>query len=633
MCGIAGALSLSPDRRPDPQRVAAMSCLIAHRGPDGEGLWTSPSGRACFAHRRLSVIDIATGQQPMVDPSGTLGLVFNGEIYNYLDLRRTVEQRGVALRTTSDTEAVLYQFRDLGTQAVESFRGMFAFAAWDDRTGAFLIARDRIGKKPLFYLVEDGILYFASALAALRAGASKPWTIDLGAIDDFLALSYIPAPTTIYREVRKLEAGTLLTSESADLTPRRYWNLAEPLPAFEGSYDDAVQRLDDLLGTAVRLRLQSEVPLGVFLSGGIDSSLVAAVAARESPSRIHTFSISFGDAGFDESPFAAAVAQRLGTEHHVFHATPNLLDALPDMVRHFGEPFGDSSALNVWLLARETRQYVTVAVGGDGGDEVFAGYDWYRTGTRLEGLSRRLPPVLARGGRSLVGLAGRSGLGIRQIGQARRALGVLGEASPAERFAALRTFVAPDELNGWYGPQLRQARAGHRSANDLLASLYNESPGSPLRKMRYVDFLTYLADCLMPKVDVATMAFGLEARAPLLDQEIVRFGLSLPDALLMSPAGGKRILRTLLERFLPSSLFDRPKQGFSVPLPAWFAGSLRRVVDRLATSKRLTESGLLSAAGIEFMVREHASGHRDHSQRLFNLLVLDEWLRAHGGTP
>ncbi len=633
MCGIAGALSLRPDRLPDPRRVEAMSRLIAHRGPDGEGLWTSPSRRACFAHRRLSVIDIATGQQPMVDPTGTLGLVFNGEIYNYLDLRRAIEDRGTTLRTTSDTEAVLYEFRDRGARAVESFRGFFAFTAWDDRTGAFLIARDRMGKKPLFYVVEDGILYFASALAALRAGASGPWTVDLGAIDDFLTLGYIPAPDTIYREVRKLEAGTLLTSETAELIPQRYWNLAEELPPFEGSFDEAVDRLDQLLGTAVRLRLQSEVPLGVFLSGGIDSSLVTAVAARESPSRIHTFSMSFGEASFDESPFAAAVAERVGADHHVFRGTPDLLDALPDMVRHFGEPFGDSSALNVWLLARETRKQVTVAVGGDGGDEVFAGYEWYRTGARLEGMSRMVSPSLAGAGRALVSLTGPAGLGIRRIGQARRALGVLAEGSPAKRFAALRTFIAGDEIRDLYGPALHAARADHRSANDLLSGLYDASTGSALRKMRYVDFRTYLADCLMPKMDVATMAFGLEARAPLLDQEIVRFGLSLPDHWVTDANGGKRILRTLLGRYLPAELFARPKRGFSMPLPAWFAGSLRDVVGRLATSERLIGGGLLSADGIRFLVREHASGHRDHSQRLFNLLILDEWLSQHGAPP
>ncbi len=631
MCGIAGALSLIPDRRPDPGRVQAMSCLIAHRGPDGEGLWTSPSGRACFAHRRLSVIDVATGQQPMVDVSGNLGLVFNGEIYNYLDLRHAIERRGVTLRTASDTEAVLYEFRDRGAGAVESFRGMFAFAAWDDRTGAFLIARDRLGKKPLYYVIEDGILYFASALRALRAGAARPWTVDLGAVDDFLALGYIPAPTTIYHEVRKLEAGTLLSSETAELTPQRYWSLSDDLPAFDGDFDDAVDRLDNILSTAVTLRLQSEVPLGVFLSGGIDSSLVAAVAARHASSRIHTFSIAFGEAAFDESPFATIVADRIGTEHHVFRATPNLLDALPEMVAHFGEPFGDSSALNVWLLARETRRHVTVAVGGDGGDEVFAGYDWYRTAARLEQLSARCPPGLARAGRSITALAGTTGFGIRWIGQARRALGVLGHGSPAHRFAALRTFIAADEARQLYGPALRQARDLHRTADQLLATLYDESPGSALRKMRYVDIRTYLADCLMPKVDVATMAFGLEARAPLLDQELVRFGLSLPDAWVMGENGGKRILRTLLSRYLPGDLFDRPKRGFSMPLPAWFAGSLRGLVDRLVTSDHLVGSGLLTARGIRLMVQEHAGGHRDHSQRLFNLLILDEWLRTHGG--
>ena len=624
MCGIAGGIALRADRRPDPERVAAMSRLIAHRGPDGEGLWTSPSGRACFAHRRLSIIDVATGQQPLIDPTGTLGIVFNGEIYNYLDLRRALTTRGVELRTKSDTEALLYAFRDEGAGAVESLRGMFAFAAWNDTTGDFLIARDRIGKKPMFYTREDDVLYFASSLAALRTGAAGQWTVDPGAVDDFLTLGYVPAPGTIYREVRKLEAGTLL--DSADLVPRRYWELADPIAPFAGSYDQAVDQLDALLRTAVRLRLQSEVPLGVFLSGGIDSSLVSALAVQESPTRIHTFSIGFGETEFDESSHAAAVAGKLGTDHHLFHAQPNLLDALPDMVRHFGEPFGDSSALNVWLLARETRRHVTVAVGGDGGDEVFAGYDWYRTAQRVSAYQRWLPRPAARLAAAALTAAGRTGAQFRAIGQVRRGLRVLGEEDAGSRFARLRTFIAEEEREDLYGPVLREAQHEHRSAASLLAGLYDRSPGSALRKMRYVDFRTYLADCLMPKVDVATMAYGLEARAPLLDQEVVRFGLSLPDDWLQSPEGGKRILRSLLERYLPKELFARPKRGFSVPLPAWFAGPLRESVDRLATSPRLIASGWLRPEGIRNLVQDHAAGRRDHSQRLFNLLVLDQWL-------
>ena len=624
MCGIAGAIGLRADRRPDPARVAAMSRLLAHRGPDGEGLWTSPSGRACFVHRRLSIIDLATGQQPMVDPGGRIGVVFNGEIYNYLDLRRELSSRGIALRTTSDTEALLYAFRERGPAAVDSLRGMFAFAAWNDETGRFLLARDRIGKKPLFYTVEEDILYFASTLRALRAGATSPWTVDLGAVDDFLALSYVPAPRTIYREVHKLEAGTLLAAPS--LVPERFWELAEPLPAFDGTRLEAVDRLDHLIRTAVRLRLQSEVPLGVFLSGGIDSSLVSAVAARESSSRIHTFSIGFGEAAFDESAHAAAVAKALGTEHHLFHARPDLLDALPEMVRHFGEPFGDSSALNVWLLSRETRRHVTVAVGGDGGDEVFGGYDWYRTAERLSRYQRLVPAPAIRFAAAAVAAADPVGARVRRIGQLRRGLQVLGEADAARRFAALRTFIAEAEVRHLYGPVLRGAHREQRTAADLLTDLYKRSPGSALRQMRYVDFRTYLADCLMPKVDVATMAFGLEARAPLLDQEVVRFGLSLPDEWVESEGVGKRILRDLLERYLPRQLFQRPKQGFSVPLARWFAGPLRPAVDRLATSPELVGSGWFRADGIRDLIEEHVTGRREHSQRLFNLLVLQQWL-------
>jgi asparagine synthase (glutamine-hydrolysing) len=629
MCGIAGAVAVTPGASPDRDRLQRISMCIAHRGPDADGLWVAPSGRAALAHRRLSVIDLATGQQPMLDASERVGLAFNGEIYNYRELRKSLARRGATFRTESDTEVLLRLYRTMGVACVNELRGMFAFAAWDDDAGRLLLARDRIGKKPLYYTTEDGCLYFASTLESLRETSRSRWQIDPLAVDAFMTLGYIPAPQTIFRSVSKLEAGTTLTVDSAGVATHRYWNPATDDRAAPESFSAAVDELDELLNTAVALRLRSDVPLGVFLSGGVDSSLVAAVASRQSVSPVSTFSIGFDVAAFDETRYAARVAGHLGTKHRVFRAHPDLLATLPAMVRHFGEPFADSSALPTWLLAQETRKHVTVALAGDGGDEAFAGYDWYRTAARLKRFTRAIPEaVFASTSRTLDGLLRVAFAGSRTAGKVRRGLAMLGAKDGPERFALLRSFIGPAEARSLYAGALREARCDPLGkSGERLAALYQCSSGDDLRRVRYVDIMTYLADCLMPKVDVATMAHGLEARAPLLDQEVMRFALTLPSEWLLDGNGGKKILRAVLARYLPPSFFERPKQGFSVPLRTWFTGSMRSVAMNLSRSERLLDTGWLRPAGIETIIDEHMAGLRDHSQRLFSLIVLDEWLK------
>jgi asparagine synthase (glutamine-hydrolysing) len=504
---------------------------------------------------------------------------------------------------------------------------MFAFAAWDDRTGTLLLARDRIGKKPLFYSIEGDCLYFASSLAALRAGKAAG-RIDPQALDLYLALGYIPAPHTIYRDTFKMPAAALATLGRGGLCVRRFWDLAEECEPFSGSYQDAMDALEEKLQRAVALRLRSDVPLGIFLSGGIDSSLVTAMAVRQADRKIETFCVGFGESGFDESEFSAAIAVHLGTEHRTLRAETDLLDILPRMTRHFGEPYADSSALALWAIAQYARPSITVALGGDGGDEGFAGYDWYGNAERLDRLAGLIPAGAARAGVKAVRLAGRHLQGNRAIGRVKRGLAVL-ELSQAERFAALRSFVNAAEAGFLYdGELLERRRAGFDPARALLTDAYSRANGSALRRMRYADISTYLADDLMPKVDIATMAHSLEARAPLLDQEVLAFGLSLPDRFLVDERGGKRILRDLLARHVPPRLFERRKQGFSVPLQVWFSGQLRPKLERLAQSEALRELGLLKPEGIQRLVAEHAAGVRDHSQRLFSILQLEDWLRV-----
>src|SRR4051812_36617928 len=344
MCGIAGGVAVRAGATPNRDRLRQMSCHLAHRGPDASGWWEAPSGRAVFAHRRLSVIDLVSGQQPMVDEERQIGLTFNGEIYNYRELRKTLSNRGIHFRTESDTEVILQLYRARGTSCVDDLRGMFAFAVWDDTNGALLLARDRIGKKPLFYTTEDGCLYFASSLAALAETSDNHWEIDVGSVDAYLSLGYIPAPRTIYENVWKLEAGTTATIASGALQTTRYWDLARDIEPMPSTMDAAVDRLDEILNTAVALRLRSDVPLGVFLSGGVDSSLVAAVAARQAGVPVQTFSIGFDVAAFDEAPYAAGGASPLGNGHPRFPPQPHPLRPPPARGRHFGRPICGPSA-------------------------------------------------------------------------------------------------------------------------------------------------------------------------------------------------------------------------------------------------------------------------------------------------
>ncbi len=627
MCGIAGAVGLTAEARPDPMRVRAMCDRIAHRGPDGEGVWVSPSGRACLGHRRLSVIDLATGQQPMVEDDGRFGLVFNGEIYNYVELREAMAAGGESFRTTSDTEVLLRLLRREGKACLDRLRGMFAFVAFDDTTGELIIARDRIGKKPLYWLVEDGILYFASSLSALRASTRRGWEVDPASLDRYLTLGYVPAPGTIFRDVGKLAAGSVGDGRGGRLNLTRFFDLGPARSPYAGSYRQALDRLHGLVDEAVTIRLRSDVPVGVYLSGGIDSSLVAAIAARRTQSAIETFSIAFDESEFDESAAAASLADRLGLRRHVFRVGSDIVGSLPEMVAHFGEPHADWSALPMWALARETRRHVTVAIGGDGGDEGFAGYNWYGTARDLARRGGWVPAGAARVASDL--LRPFQAGSLPSLGRIERGLRVLGTGDAADRFAALRSLLGSRDRLALYSERFRASLAGSPEPTAALAGIYRDAEGAPLRRMRCVDAASYLADDLMPKVDVTSMAFGLEVRAPLLDHEVVSFGLSLPDEYLIDDRGGKRILKDLLAETVPDFRVAPGKRGFTPPVSRWFAGPLAARLRALPDAPGLSALGATRPDGVRALVDEHLSGGRDHGARLFALLILEEWALQH----
>jgi len=625
MCGIAGAFAIDPGARVDPAIVEHMTQRLAHRGPDGAGLWHDDSFRVCLGHRRLSIIDLSTGAQPMHDAESGAVITFNGEIYNYKELRADLVAQGSRFHTESDTEVLLRCYARRGPAFMDALGGMFAFALWDPRSARLLLARDRVGKKPLFYAVRDGILYFASSYRAVHSARGADTAADPEAVAGFLSLGYIPAPGTIHPSIRKLPAAHRAVVDAHGMDIRPYWDVARTAAPFEGTWDDAVDRLDALIQTAVSIRLRSDVPLGVFLSGGVDSSLVAAVAARSSAARLRTFTMGFGEAGFDETGHARAVATHIGSEHREFEARFDTLDLVPRLVQHFGEPFGDPSAIPTWLLAEQTRQHVTVAVGGDGGDEGFGGYDWYSTAARVQRLHRAVPAGIARLGAAALSS---SGAAFGTAGRLARATALLADDEP-QRYAALRSLIDPGLARQIFTPVLREAYASDRDRTRSHAvDVFGEAGGTELRRMRVLDMKTYLADCLMPKVDVATMAHGLEARAPLLDHQVLTFGLSLPDGWIRNGQTGKRILRAVLARYLPAELFDRGKQGFDMPLRSWFLRELRPVMERLPHQNTLLDTGWFERRGLEQIVAEHAGGRRDHSLRLYNLLVLAAWLEA-----
>ena len=621
MCGIAGAFALEPGTCVDRARVEQMTDLLAHRGPDGSGFWSSEDGRVGLGHRRLAVIDLETGAQPMVDPATRIAITFNGEIYNYRELRAGLESRGGEFRTASDTEVILRMYLDKGTEAIEDFRGMFAFAIWDPRRESLLLARDRVGKKPLYYTVRDGILYFGSSFHSVLSRVERPDAVNVEQIATFLTLGYIPAPRTVHPHVFKFSAGTIMEAGPNGLNASRYWDVRMRVEPFRGSWNEAVDYLEETLLEAVRIRLRSNVPLGVLLSGGIDSSLVAAMAARCTPEPIRTFTVGFGGGGGeDERYWAGEIARRIGSRHQAFEVKPDSLRILPEIVRHFGEPFADPSAIPLWTLSREMRKHVTVAVAGDGGDEGFGGYDWYRTASRLNALARAIPGPL--GGRLVQGstaLADRTGP-LGRLARGGRLLGL----SVAERYAALRSSFDPSLARRLFSDRLLQAYENVETEMvDTFSSIHGQTR---LQQMRTADFDSYLADCLMPKSDVASMAHGLELRAPLLDQHVVAFAIGLPDAWISTGKRGKLLLRALLARYLPADLFERRKQGFDPPLDHWFRTELRAEIEALPTSPILADTGWFDMTGLRDLVAEHLRGDRNHTHRLFHFLTLNEWL-------
>jgi asparagine synthase (glutamine-hydrolysing) len=627
MCGLAGLFSFTGDARPDAGWLRRMTDALRHRGPDGEGFHLEPG--IALGHRRLAIVDLAGGAQPMSSADGQVVIVFNGEIYNHEALRQELEAAGHRFRTRSDTEAILHAWREWGPGCLERLNGMFAFALWDRGSGQLMLARDRLGEKPLHYAqLPDGSIAFASELAGLLALPAVSRKLDPAAVEDFLALGYVPDPGTIYAGIRRLPAAHLLLLRRPGMAllppPRRYW---QPPTATRAAPADAPAELAARLEDSVRLRLMADVPLGSFLSGGVDSGAVTALAARRA-SGMRTFTIGFPGGG-DERPAAAGVAARLGTTHLSEISTPDYIAAAREQAAIFGEPFGDHSSVPTLAVCRLARQHVTVALSGDGGDEVFAGYRRYRFHQMAEAVRGYVPAAARR--RVLGGLA-RIYPKLDRAPRWLRAKNTLTEISLDSALGYYRTVcrLQAENRRALFSPAMRGRLDGHDPGERFVGMMAECDPDEPLLQAQYADLQTWLPGDMLTKVDRASMAVSLEVRPPLLDHTLVEWGMALPASLKLHQGRGKEVLRQAMAPYLPDSILFGPKQGFAASIGEQLRQNATTLRSRLLDGPMM-DSGLFDAGALGAMVDRHTSGRQEHGQALWQLLVLEGFLAAEAG--
>jgi asparagine synthase (glutamine-hydrolysing) len=626
MCGITGLLQNAGSV--DVRLLERMNGALVHRGPDDAGTWIAPDGRVGLAMRRLAIIDLPGGRQPLANEDGSVRIVFNGEIYNFQSLRDELEKKGHRFSTLSDTEVIVHLYEEEGVECVRRLRGMFAFALWDAKRERLLLARDRFGKKPLVYWDNGGRLAWASELQALKILPGFPSDIDPVAIDLYLTLQYIPSPRTVYRGVFKLPPAHRLVWEKGRSRVERYWDLPLEAPPLLMDLEEAKAEIRRRLTEAVRLRLISDVPLGAFLSGGVDSTIIVGLMSGLSDRPVKTFSIGFEEAEFSELGFARETARRFGTDHAEFVVKPDMAEVLPLLARHYGEPYGDPSALPTYCVARETRRHVTVALNGDGGDENFAGYLRYQAAkiaSLFDVLPRSLPALARRAAEFLPEGLGAKGFGWRF----KRLLDGALERDPAARHLSFARFFSEDEKRALYSEAFSASAPGGEPLRYLQAAFGRAAGLDPVNRNLYVDFSTYLPENLMAKVDIATMAVSLEARSPLLDHEFAEFVFRLPGSWKLKGFTRKWIFKETFRDLLPPAVQSRGKMGFGIPLGPWFRkGALRRLFDETALAPDGFGRDYFRKGAVRSMFDEHLSGRRDHGFKLWALLMLDLWHRC-----
>lgn len=601
-----------------------MTGRLRHRGPDGEGAHLA--GGVGLGHRRLSIIDLVTGAQPLANEDGTVWITYNGEVYNFPGLREQLLARGHEFRTRSDTEVIVHLYEDHGPRCVEHLRGMFAFAIWDARAQQMLLARDRLGKKPLYYLHDGRRLVFASELKSILLAGGVDRAIDPVALEAYLTLDYIPAPLTIYRGIKKLPPATVLVCRDGALSVHRYWTPALTPAGRPPRVEDYAEELWTLLREAVRLRLISDVPIGVLLSGGIDSSTIVAAMAQVTDQPIRTYSIGSPRAEMDELPYARLVARQFGTQHHEFIVEPDALAVLPDLLDAYDEPFADASAIPTYYVCKLARQHVTVALSGDGGDELFAGYPWYALLAPSQWMMRI--PSYAR-----TAVLGRLYQRWPDRWRGKGRLYFWQQPGPGWWYAATRNRFAPHERRRLLTPAMRDVLERVPPCDVVARAAAPAERMDPVAMMQYADLMTYLPEDLLVKVDRASMQHGLEVRTPLLDHRLVEFVLQIPSPLKLTNGDSKHILKRVVSRWLPSEVLSRPKMGFGIPLRYWFAdGSFNLPADVLL-DHTARQRGIFQRDYVQELLGRHRSGRSDATvttHQIWNLLILELWLRRSG---
>jgi asparagine synthase (glutamine-hydrolysing) len=619
VCGVCGIVSLAGEAV-DPAVVEVMNDTLVHRGPDSAGSFADPS--AVLAARRLSIIDLEGGDQPIANENGRVQVVQNGEIYNHEELRERLEHAGHVFRTRCDTEVLVHLYEERGPSFVEELRGMFAIAIWDRLEHRLVLARDRFGIKPLYYRAEQGTLAFASELKALLAMPGVSREIDLDALEAFLAFNSIPAPLTIFREARKLPAGHLLIADGAGISLRRY---ARPRPVMAAqtrreSEPELAEELRERLRDSVRAHLVSDVPVGVLLSGGIDSSSLAALAARESPYRISTFSIGFEERSFNELEQARLVADRYSTDHHELIVRPDAVELLPKLAEAFDEPFADSSALPTYLVSQLAAGHVKVALSGEGGDELFGGYYTYVADTlapRVGWLASAARPLVER----LPSSSGKASLDYKAKRFARAA-----HLPPLERHHAWKEIFSPDARAA-----LLDGERARLDPLDLHRARYAETEGADeLARLQDVDTGIYLVDDLLVKTDRASMAHSLEARVPFCDAVVAELALALPRSMRVRGLAKKRLLRKAVAPLLPGEIVRGRKQGFSIPAAAWLRGELEPFARDVLSTEAMRRQGLFRPEAVTALIDAHVSRREDLSRQLWGLLAFTLWFERYG---
>ena len=625
MCGIAGIVYADPGHPIDPELLRRMTDVMAHRGPDADGFYAK--GGAGLGHRRLSIIDLAGGDQPIFNEDRTKVVILNGEIYNFQELRSELLGRGHRFQTRSDTEAIVHAYEEYGEACVHKFRGMFAFALWDGTARRLLLARDRAGKKPLYYKEEGERLLFASELKALLVEPSVKRAVNFDALNDFLSFGVVPGPQTIYQGVLQLPPAHYLVWERGNIRVEEYWDIPF-VEITRRPEEEYLEEFGAIFDEAVRIRMISDVPLGAFLSGGVDSTAVVASMAAQSSRPVLTTSVGFNESAYSELEHARQVARRVGSDHHEVVVAAKAVEILPALVWHLDEPFADSSAIPTYYVSKAARERVTVALSGDGGDEIFAGYQRRYGLNRWESRLRRWLPTWVRAG--LLGPIGQVYPKADWLPRPLRAKYLLKNlaVSPEQAYFADVSFFRPEEKAALLTEELT-SQLGDHDPSALFQRLFRKVERlDPLTRLLYVDFKSWLVNDILTKVDRMSMANSLEVRAPLLDHKIVEFAARVPPELKFRGRTSKYLLKRHLEGRVPHSVIHRPKMGFSIPLSEWLRGDLRDIGEDLLFSPQAAGRGYFVQPRVRALWESHQRKTRDHSSRLWALMVLELWHRT-----